>query len=186
MDRVRIGLIGYGYWGPNLIRNFGTCPLTEMVAVCDANPARRAAVGRSYPGLATVESLDELLELPLDAVAIREGPFKLIRRTGAVQAFHRPPRLHLEVSWLTGRPFAVLPAEQCFDLAREISDRAMASLGAAGREQNQFRLRALDFVRELRKRRFVELAQAGRESIAVMLIVHRGDQPFADQRLIAQ
>jgi predicted dehydrogenase len=70
MDRVRIGLIGYGYWGPNLIRNFGTCPLTEMVAVCDANPARRAAVGRAYAGLTTVASVDELLELPLDAVAI--------------------------------------------------------------------------------------------------------------------
>jgi predicted dehydrogenase len=70
MDRVRIGLIGYGYWGPNLIRNFSTCPLTEMVAVCDANPARRAAVSRAYAGLATVASVDELLELPLDAVAI--------------------------------------------------------------------------------------------------------------------
>jgi predicted dehydrogenase len=70
MDRLRIGLIGYGYWGPNLIRNFSACPLTEMVAVCDANPARRTAVGRTYPGLATVASVDELLELPLDAVAI--------------------------------------------------------------------------------------------------------------------
>ena len=70
MERLRIGLIGYGYWGPNLVRNFGTCPLTEAVAVCDASPARRAAVSRTYPGLATVASVDELLELPLDAVAI--------------------------------------------------------------------------------------------------------------------
>jgi predicted dehydrogenase len=70
MDRVRIGLIGYGYWGPNLIRNFGACPLTEPVVVCDASPARRAAVSRTYPGLATVASVDELLELQLDAVAI--------------------------------------------------------------------------------------------------------------------
>jgi predicted dehydrogenase len=70
MERLRIGLIGYGYWGPNLVRNFSTCPLTEAVAVCDASPARRAAVSRAYPGLATVASVDELLELPLDAVAI--------------------------------------------------------------------------------------------------------------------
>lgn len=70
MDRVRIGLIGYGYWGPNLIRNFSTCPRTEMVAVCDAKPERRAAVGRTHPGLATVASVDELLELEIDAVAI--------------------------------------------------------------------------------------------------------------------
>lgn len=70
MDRVRIGLIGYGYWGPNLVRNFSSCPLTEVVAVCDGSPARRAAVGRAYPGLATVASVDELLELGIDAVAI--------------------------------------------------------------------------------------------------------------------
>src|SRR5207248_708618 len=70
MDRIRVGLIGYGYWGPNLIRNFAACPLTEVVAVCDASPARRAAVARSYPGPAVVASVDELLDLPLDAVAI--------------------------------------------------------------------------------------------------------------------
>src|SRR5262245_21954639 len=70
MDRIRIGLIGYGYWGPNLLRNFSSCPQTEVVAVCDASPTRRAAVSRAYPGLATVASVEELLELTLDAVAI--------------------------------------------------------------------------------------------------------------------
>ena len=33
MDKLRIGVIGAGYWGPNLIRNFTFCPLTEVVAV---------------------------------------------------------------------------------------------------------------------------------------------------------
>jgi predicted dehydrogenase len=70
MDRLRVGLIGYGYWGPNLIRNFAACPLTEVAAVCDAGPARRAAVTRTYPGLPVVESVDELLDTPLDAVAV--------------------------------------------------------------------------------------------------------------------
>src|SRR5262245_57009182 len=70
MDRIRVGLIGYGYWGPNLIRNFAACPLTEVAAVCDASPARQAAVTRTYPGMKVVASVDELLELPLDAVAI--------------------------------------------------------------------------------------------------------------------
>ena len=32
MDRIRVGLIGYGYWGPNLIR-FAACPLTDVAAV---------------------------------------------------------------------------------------------------------------------------------------------------------
>ena len=49
MNRLRVGIIGYGYWGPNLVRNFSTCPLTEVAAVCDASPARLEAVGASLP-----------------------------------------------------------------------------------------------------------------------------------------
>jgi predicted dehydrogenase len=70
MNKLSIGVIGCGYWGPNLIRNFSTCPLTEVAAVCDASPARLEAVGRAHRHLQLVASLDELLELPLDAVAI--------------------------------------------------------------------------------------------------------------------
>lgn len=70
MDKLRVGIVGCGYWGPNLIRNFSACPLTEVVAACDASPARLEAVGRSNGHLRLVGSLDELLETPLDAVAI--------------------------------------------------------------------------------------------------------------------
>jgi predicted dehydrogenase len=70
MDRLRVGIIGYGYWGPNLVRNFSSCPLTQVAAVCDASPARREAVARTYPHVPTVGSVDELLDLRLDAVAI--------------------------------------------------------------------------------------------------------------------
>jgi predicted dehydrogenase len=70
MNRIPVGIIGAGYWGPNLIRNFSACPLTEVVAVCDANPARLEAIGRTNPHLKLVASLDEFLELPLQAVAI--------------------------------------------------------------------------------------------------------------------
>ena len=70
MSRLRVGVIGCGYWGPNLIRNFASCPATELVAVCDANPARLAAVGRTNGNARPTSSLDELLKIPLDAVAI--------------------------------------------------------------------------------------------------------------------
>src|SRR5262245_18818731 len=70
MDRIKIGIVGYGYWGPNLVRNFSGCAQTEVVAICDANPARLEAVGRSFSHLARVGSLDELLAMRLDAVAI--------------------------------------------------------------------------------------------------------------------
>ena len=70
MDSIKVGIVGCGYWGPNLIRNFSSCPQTEVVAVCDANPARLEAIGRTFSHLTRVASLDELLALHLDAVAI--------------------------------------------------------------------------------------------------------------------
>src|SRR4051794_24442450 len=70
MEKLKVGIIGAGYWGPNLIRNFSGCPLTQVAAVCDADPARLEAIGHSHGHLRLVSSLDELLELPLDAVAI--------------------------------------------------------------------------------------------------------------------
>jgi predicted dehydrogenase len=71
MSRIPVGIVGAGYWGPNLIRNFTTCPHTEVAAVCDANPTRLEAIGRTNPHLKLVPSLDQLLELPgLKAVAI--------------------------------------------------------------------------------------------------------------------
>ena len=46
MNRIPVGIVGAGYWGPNLIRNFSACrSQTEVAAVCDANPARLEAVG---------------------------------------------------------------------------------------------------------------------------------------------
>jgi predicted dehydrogenase len=70
MDKLRIGVIGAGYWGPNLIRNFNACSLTEVAAVCDSNPARLEAIGRTNRELKLVGSVDELLAAGVDAVAI--------------------------------------------------------------------------------------------------------------------
>jgi predicted dehydrogenase len=70
MGKLRIGIVGYGYWGPNLVRNFSSSPLSEVAAVCDANPARLDAVRQVHGSCPCVESLDQLLQIPLDAVAI--------------------------------------------------------------------------------------------------------------------
>lgn len=70
MTRIPVGLIGCGYWGPNLLRNFAACPRTEVAAICDANPARLEKVGRAYSNAKQVQSVDELLDLPIEAVAI--------------------------------------------------------------------------------------------------------------------
>ena len=48
MDKIRVGIIGCGYWGPNLIRNISSCPPTEAMAIYDACSARLEAIGRTY------------------------------------------------------------------------------------------------------------------------------------------
>jgi len=70
-DRVRIGVIGYGYWGPNLVRNFVESPKTDVIAVADMNPERLELVQGRYPGVLVTTDCDEVLNNPLiEAVAI--------------------------------------------------------------------------------------------------------------------
>lgn len=71
MSQLRIGVIGYGYWGPNIVRNLyalGTC---EVAALCDKNPAQLQKAKRVYPGLHVTEDVAEVITSPaIDAVAI--------------------------------------------------------------------------------------------------------------------
>jgi predicted dehydrogenase len=70
MRKLAVGIIGCGYWGPNLIRNFSACPLTEVAAVFDANPKQLEPLARTYGHLKLTTSLDEFLDQPVQAVAI--------------------------------------------------------------------------------------------------------------------
>ncbi|MGE3268370.1 MAG: Gfo/Idh/MocA family protein [Chloroflexota bacterium] len=68
---VGIGVIGYGYWGPNLVRNFSEGPESHVVAVSDLNPARLSAVKTRYPSVVTTTEYRDLLADPsIEAVAI--------------------------------------------------------------------------------------------------------------------
>jgi predicted dehydrogenase len=68
---IKIGIIGYGYWGPNLVRNFAEVCGAELCAVCDLSPAKVSAVARRYPSLHTTLDHRTLLGDPsLDAIAI--------------------------------------------------------------------------------------------------------------------
>lgn len=70
-DVIGVAVVGAGYWGPNLIRNFWTCPGTRVVAACDTDRARLNSVLANYPSVVPVENLDELLERDdVEAVAI--------------------------------------------------------------------------------------------------------------------
>src|SRR5436305_1364863 len=70
MSRIPVGIIGCGYWGPNLIRNFSGCPQTEVAAVYDASPARLEAMRRTHGHLKFTDSMEEFLQAGLQAVAI--------------------------------------------------------------------------------------------------------------------
>jgi predicted dehydrogenase len=68
---VGIGVIGYGYWGPNLVRNFSQISGARMLAVCDQRPERRAQVSQVFPSIQTYGDVDEMLRNPnIHAVAI--------------------------------------------------------------------------------------------------------------------
>jgi predicted dehydrogenase len=68
---VRIGVVGLGYWGPNIARNFDAMPRSELAWCCDAAPERRDAVRERFPQARVTGELGELLSDPdLDAVAL--------------------------------------------------------------------------------------------------------------------
>lgn len=66
-----IGVIGYGYWGPNLVRNFAEAPGAKLVGICDARSERLDHARRRYPSALLTGRASELLADPaVDAVAI--------------------------------------------------------------------------------------------------------------------
>jgi len=68
---IQVGVIGCGYWGPNLVRNFQESAATEMVAVSDLDSERLAQVRRQRPGLRVTTDYAEILSDPgIDAVAV--------------------------------------------------------------------------------------------------------------------
>ena len=68
---IRIGVIGYGYWGPNLVRNCFETPGVEVASVSDLRDDRLALVASRYPTIKTTRNARELIEDPsIDAVAI--------------------------------------------------------------------------------------------------------------------
>jgi predicted dehydrogenase len=68
---INVGIIGYGYWGPNLVRNFAETPGAAVVAVAELDPAKLAVVQRRYPAVkATADFQDLLTDPSIDAIAI--------------------------------------------------------------------------------------------------------------------
>jgi len=75
MKQIRIGAIGYGYWGPNLIRNFVEIPSSVVVAVADLNESRLAHLRERHPQISvTTRNFRDLFDMDLDAVIVATPP----------------------------------------------------------------------------------------------------------------
>ena len=74
MERVRVGVIGCGYWGPNLIRNFVELPSSNLVVVADLRTERLAHIQSRYPGVQITEEYRDLFAMGLDAVVVATPP----------------------------------------------------------------------------------------------------------------
>ncbi len=68
---VRVGVIGFGQWGPNHVRNFSLMDGVEVVRVCDASPARQAAARKFLRGVAvTADAAEVTRAADIDAVVV--------------------------------------------------------------------------------------------------------------------
>jgi predicted dehydrogenase len=74
MSKTRVGLIGAGYWGPNLARNFVQIEDAEFVAVADLNQKSLDKIKSLYPDVQTTRVYQDLFRMNLDAVVIATPP----------------------------------------------------------------------------------------------------------------
>jgi predicted dehydrogenase len=68
---VNVGVVGCGYWGPNLVRNFSALGDCRVARICDADPERLEAVSSLYPAIEKTTNYDDLInDQDIDAVVI--------------------------------------------------------------------------------------------------------------------
>jgi predicted dehydrogenase len=68
---LNIGVIGVGYWGPNIIRNFDSCNQTNMAIASDLKPERLGFIQKKHPALKTTADYRQIINDPaIDAIAI--------------------------------------------------------------------------------------------------------------------
>ena len=74
MNTTKVGVIGYGYWGPNLTRNFYELPESDLVAIADISDDRLKQAQLRYPHLILKKDYQEFFTLGIQAVVIATPP----------------------------------------------------------------------------------------------------------------
>src|ERR1700740_29374 len=70
-DVLRVGVIGYGYWGPNIVRNFDGLEKAEVVGVCDKSQKSLDRLRKTHPNIPVTTDFNEMLtSTEVDAVAV--------------------------------------------------------------------------------------------------------------------
>jgi predicted dehydrogenase len=73
---IKIGIIGYGYWGPNLVRNFNGNKNFQVVKVADSRQERLNLLQRNFPAIGITTNPDDIINDPaIDAVAVATPVF---------------------------------------------------------------------------------------------------------------
>ena len=68
---IKFGVVGYGYWGPNIVRNLDQLEETEVLMVCDKSPASRRRVQKAHPNVhITADPQEIMTSSTIDAVAV--------------------------------------------------------------------------------------------------------------------
>jgi len=68
---VNFGVIGYGYWGPNVVRNLASLDGSQVLSIAEMSPAARHRAQKAYPGIHVTADASELIASPdIDAVAV--------------------------------------------------------------------------------------------------------------------
>ena len=113
----RVGVVGAGYWGPNLIRNLAELPGSPLAAVADANPTRLDYIRARYPAVALYDAGATLFNTPgIDAVVIATPAetHHALAREALLAGKHVFVEKPLATSGL-----------QCLELARIADDRSL-------------------------------------------------------------
>jgi predicted dehydrogenase len=74
MNKLQVGVVGCGYWGPNLIRNYVELPTSNVLAVADLQEDRLAHIKSCYPTIKTTQDYRDLFAMPVDAVVVASPP----------------------------------------------------------------------------------------------------------------
>ncbi|MBZ5573086.1 MAG: Gfo/Idh/MocA family oxidoreductase [Acidobacteriia bacterium] len=68
---IKFGVIGYGYWGPNVVRNLDHTDGCKVIAICDKTPASRKRAQKAYPAIPVTSQAEELINsAEVDAIAV--------------------------------------------------------------------------------------------------------------------